>query len=312
MKTTPPPGSPCVHTSLAELVAMQWLRGTPGLTGRQPPSSLLAGRHASRLRGRGLIFEDLREYRPGDDIRRIDWRATARTGRTHTRVYAEERERPVLLVVDQRLGMFFGSEAQMKSVTAAETAAAIAWQVLAGGDRIGATVFGDRLISDIRPQRSRKAVMQVLKALAESNAALGVDRDIEPAPQQLDRVLAQVAARATHDWLIVLISDFQGIGPQTREHVARLARHNDVVAVLVWDRSALAIPAIPHAILGDGRRQADFDLARPATRNALHGLLDRRSRFLERLRSELAVPCLSIDTGGDVAGQLARALGQAA
>lgn len=312
MKASRPPGIPGVHTSLAELVALEWRRGTPGLTGRQPPSSPLAGRHASRLRGRGLVFADLREYRPGDDVRRIDWRATARTGRTHTRIYAEERERPVQLVVDQRLGMFFGSEAQMKSVTAAEIAGAIAWQVLAGGDRIGATVFGDQKISDIKPQRSRKAVMQILQALAENNGALGVDRGIEPAPQQLDRVLAQVAAKATHDGLFVLISDFQGIGPGTREQVAGLARHNDVVAILVWDRSALAIPELAHAILSDSRRQADFDLARPATRAALNGLLDRRNSFLERLRSELAVPCLSIDTSGDVGRQLARALGQAA
>lgn len=303
--------TPGVHTSLDELVAMQWLRGVPGLTGRQPPSSLLAGRHASRLRGRGLIFEDLREYRPGDDVRRIDWRATARTGRTHTRVYGEERERPVLLVVDQRLGMFFGSQVQMKSVTAAETASAIAWQVLAGGDRIGATVFGDSRIGDLPPRRSRKTVLRLLQTLVDFNAALGVDRGIEPAPAQLDHVLTQVAARTSHDWLIVLISDFQGIGPSTREHVARLTRHNDVVAILIWDRSALSIPDVPHAILGDGRRQADFDLTRPAVRAAFHGLLDQRDDFLGRLRRELAVPCLSIDTGGDVPRQLARALGQA-
>ncbi|MBK6800301.1 MAG: DUF58 domain-containing protein [Novosphingobium sp.] len=96
-----------VYTSLPELVALQALAGgAGGLTRAQPPSSALAGRRASRLRGRGLSFEELREYRYGDDVRRIDWRVTARTGNPHLRVFAEERERPVLLVVDQRLGMF--------------------------------------------------------------------------------------------------------------------------------------------------------------------------------------------------------------
>lgn len=254
------------------------------------------------------MFEDLREYRPGDDVRCIDWRASARTGTTHTRVYSEERERPVRLIVDQRLGMFFGTELQMKSVTAAELASVIAWQVLAGGDRLGATVFGDQRISEIDPHRSRRTVMQVLRALVEHNRALGVDRAIEPAPEQLDRVLAQAVASTTHDWLIVVISDFQGISPETQKHVTRLARHNDVVAFLVWDRSARSLPQVPHAMLSDTRRQAEFDFASPSIRRALHGLLDQRQHFLERLKGELKVPCIGVDTGGDVAGQLARAL----
>jgi len=311
MDTSRAPGTAGVYVSLRELLAIQRQCRGPGLTGRQPPTSVLAGRHASRLRGRGLVFEDLREYRPGDDVRRIDWRVSARTGTTHTRVYSEERERPVRLIVDQRLGMFFGTEVQMKSVTAAELASLIAWQVLAGGDRLGATVFGDQRISEIEAHRSRRTVMQVLRALVDHNRALGVGRSIEPAPRQLDRVLGQAVAGTTHDWLIVIISDFQGIGPDTRKHVARLARHNDVVAFLVWDRGALSLPQVPHAMLSDTRRQAEFDLGRPLIRDALHGLLDRRQRFLERLKAELEVPCVAIHTGGDVAGQLARALGAA-
>ncbi len=311
MDTSRATGTAGVYVSLRELLAFKRQARGQGLTGRQPPSSLLAGRHASRLRGRGLVFEELREYRPGDDVRRIDWHVSARTGKTHTRVYCEERERPVRLVVDQRLGMFFGTEVQMKSVTAAELASLIAWQVLAGGDRVGATVFGDRLVSEIAPHRSRRTVMRILSALVEHNHALGVGRSIEPAPGQLDRVLAQAIAGTTHDQLVVIISDFQGIGPDTRKYVARLARHNDVVALLVWDRSAMSLPQVPHAMLSDTRRQAEFDLGRPQVREALHGLLDRRQRFLERLRAEFEVPCVPIDTGGDVAGQLARALGAA-
>ena len=90
---------------------------------RQPVSSLLAGRHASRLRGRGLAFEELRHYNQGDDVRTIDWKATARLRSPQVRVYSEERERPVLLVVDQRRPMFFGSRRAMKSVAAAEITA---------------------------------------------------------------------------------------------------------------------------------------------------------------------------------------------
>jgi len=96
---------------------------------RQPVHSLLTGRHASRLRGRGLDFDELRHYYEGDDTRTIDWAATARLGTPYVRVYREERDRPVLLLVDQRVSMFFGSKRATKSVVAAEVAALSAFRV---------------------------------------------------------------------------------------------------------------------------------------------------------------------------------------
>ena len=102
---------------------------------RQPVHSLLSGRHASRIRGRGLNFEEIRGYLPGDDVRSIDWKVTARTREPHVRVFTEERDRPAFLVVDQRISMFFGSRRNMKSVTAAELGAAGAWRVADAGDR---------------------------------------------------------------------------------------------------------------------------------------------------------------------------------
>ncbi len=104
---------------------------------------MLNGRHASRLRGRGLNFEELRGYLPGDDVRAIDWKVTARTGEPHVRVMTEERDRPALIVVDQRMSMFFGSQLNMKAVTAAEAAALAAFRILDQGDRVGGIVFGD-------------------------------------------------------------------------------------------------------------------------------------------------------------------------
>ena len=89
---------------------------------------MLHGRHASRLRGRGHNFEELRGYVSGDDIRNVDWKATARSGEPHIRVYIEERDRPVLLLIDQRHNMFFGTRRAMKSVVAAEAAALAAWR----------------------------------------------------------------------------------------------------------------------------------------------------------------------------------------
>ena len=139
-----------VTTTLNDLVLLKAeARGFSLLT-RQPVGSLLAGRHASRLRGRGLTFEELRDYREGDDIRSMDWKATARLRSPHVRVYSEERERPVLLVVDQRSPMFFGSRRAMKSVVAAELAALGAWRALDSGDRVGGIVFNEQEIVFVR------------------------------------------------------------------------------------------------------------------------------------------------------------------
>jgi len=116
---------------------------------RQPVHPIIAGRHASRLRGRRMNFEEIRLYLPGDDIRNMDWHVTARTRKPHVRVYTEQRNRPVLLVVDQRQSVFFGSRRAMKSVVPAEAAALAAWRVLQAGDRVGACVFDDQDIAEI-------------------------------------------------------------------------------------------------------------------------------------------------------------------
>ena len=110
---------------------------------RQPVASLLSGRHGSRLRGRGLAFEELRRYQQGDDIRTIDWKATARLRTPYVRVYTEERERSVLFVLDQRQSMYFGSRRTMKSVLGAEVAAPATWRSLSVGHRVVGTIFND-------------------------------------------------------------------------------------------------------------------------------------------------------------------------
>ena len=134
---------PRIHVSLAHLRSLQGPARGLSFLPHQASASVLNGRHASRLRGRGLNFEEMRDYLPGDDIRSIDWKATARTGSPHVRVFTEERDRPALLVVDQRMSMFFGSVLNLKSVTAAEAAANAAIRINEPGDREPGIVFDD-------------------------------------------------------------------------------------------------------------------------------------------------------------------------
>src|SRR6185312_7752608 len=126
-----------------------------------------AAAHASKLRGRGVDYVESRAYQPGDDIRQMDWRLTARSGRPHTKLFQEEREQSVLLIVDGNPSMHFGTRERFKSVQAARTAALAAWAAVQGGDRIGAVGFGPGLAAELKPGGGPRGALRVLRALAE-------------------------------------------------------------------------------------------------------------------------------------------------
>ena len=174
------------YAELDSLIALQFKAGGFTLKHNQPVHSLLFGRRASHVRGRGLDFEELRNYIAGDDVRSIDWRVTARTQKPYVRVYSEERDRPTMLVVDQRINMFFGSRRSMKSVVAAEIAALAAWRVFHQGDRVGAFVFNDDVTEEIRMRRSRATVLRILDRISHQNHLLRGDSPSQPRPQRLN------------------------------------------------------------------------------------------------------------------------------
>ena len=202
---------PRIHVDLAHLAGLEARARGFDFLPRQPVGSALSGRRASRLRGRGLEFEEIRAYLPGDDVRAIDWKVTARTGSPHVRVTREERDRPALIVVDQRQAMFFGTVLNMKSVTAAEIAALAAWRILGAGDRVGGLVLSDAGLAAVPAGRSRGAVLRLLDLVADRNLALSAEAPVSTeAAGRLDAALAQAARIVTHDWLVLVVSDFDG------------------------------------------------------------------------------------------------------
>src|SRR5215813_1025179 len=214
-----PEKMPGVYIDLDDLLALEHRGRRVSFLPRQPVHSLLSGRFASRMRGRGLNFEEIRDYRPGDDVRTIDWKVTARLQAPHVRVFNEERDRQALLVVDQRLAMFFGSRLAMKSVAAAQAAAIGAWRVLGVGDRIGAIMLNDSDLVEVKARRSRATVLQILSAIATQNQALGVGRGLVTSPVMLNTALKHAERRALHDATIIVISDFDGADDTTRRMV---------------------------------------------------------------------------------------------
>jgi uncharacterized protein (DUF58 family) len=254
---------------------MQFAAHKLSLLPQQPARSVLNGRHASRLRGRGLNFEEMRSYVPGDDVRSIDWKTTARLNKPFVRVLTEERDRPVLLVVDQRMSMFFGSELNMKSVTAAESAALALFITLHQGDRIGTLLFDDDETHIIKPMRSARTANRIISRLSAMNQALSADRKIKGIRVSLNDVLGKAAELAHHDHLLIVISDFDGIDDTTHKHLSTLAQHNDLILMLVYDPIARTMSS-RRLVVSDGNLQAQLDLGKEATRHSVEQLLTNR------------------------------------
>jgi uncharacterized protein (DUF58 family) len=298
-----------VYADLDELMRLRFKASGFSFLPRQPVHSVLSGQHASKLRGRGLNFEELRGYLPGDDTRHIDWKVTARTREPYVRVFTEEKDRTVWLLVDQRLSMFFGSKGKMKSVIAAEAAAIAAWRVLAQRDRVGALVYDDTDIRVIPPHRSEQRVTQILKCIVAKNHALDARTVIPPEPGMLNRALRRVTALARHDCLVCLIGDATGIDEKTRQHVTRLTEHNDVLSVFVYDPLEQAVPAAGRLVFSDGTSQLEFDTAQRRPRQAYQDDFQQRIDRMAATSRKHAIPLLRISTAAGVLEQVRDQLG---
>ncbi len=249
----------------------------------------LAGLLSSNFRGRGIDFAEVRVYQPGDDVRSIDWRVTARTQTAHTKVFQEEKERPVLILVDQSSSMYFGSQVTFKSVLAARAAALIAWAALERGDRVGGIVFADEGHREIRPRRNKHAVLRLLNEVNDLNHALqrtspGEDKGEQTNnPKGSERryfteALANVRRVTKQGSVVFIISDFAHYTEDSRIHLQPLARQNDVVGIHISDPLERELPAPDLYSITNGR-----DRSRINTANRTH-----RDTYAQHFQQQLA------------------------
>lgn len=244
------------YVSLEQLLPLHLCAQSIKLFSKKRTSSAQLGNFATRFRGRGMDFEEVRQYRPGDDIRNIDWRVTARTQVAHTKVYREERDRPVILAVDQRSPMFFGSRVCFKSVLAAHIAATLAWAALASGDKVGGAVLGNAQQKDIRPRKHKHAVLDFLSAILEYNALL-------------DSPVATVSIGFA-DWLktlrrickpgacVFIVSDFFDLDDAAAEQLQQLGKHCELRLIHVFDSLERRLVADVPLTVFDGFQQTQL------------------------------------------------------
>lgn len=296
-----PAVSPEIAVTLKDLLKLEYLVIQRRLVPEKQVHSILAGKNISKLRGRGLDFEEVRKYVAGDDIRNIDWKVTARTRVAHTKVFTEEKERPVFTVVDLSSGMFFGSIKYTKSVIASQLAAISAFRTLKIGDRFGGLIFNEEQDSYIAPKRSRGAALRYLEQVVNFGEKLLNREEIKPSGLRLNEILKRAYATVTHDYVITIISDFAFVDEEARRHLINLAQHNDVILVQITDPFEVDVPK-SNLLLSDGQKQLFLKTSKDLKAKLEIAFEDQRT-FFKGLR-KFGIVHMEVNTVSDVATQL--------
>ena len=303
------------RTNNAQLIALEGEARALGLGPTRPVTSVLAGSRASRFKSRGADYLESRPYQPGDDVRQLDWRVTARSGKVHTKLYVEERERPVLLLIDASPSMYFGSGERLKVELAAEAATLLAWAVAGHGDRVGAVLAAADGHRELAPTGGRRGVMRLIRTLVEQVPRIGEQLIGQPPPEaaeDLTAALDRLLRVARPGALVVLISDFYGLDEPARDRLRRLRRHQDLRAMWLSDPLERQAPAAISGHLTDGQHSGWLDLRRADRRTAWQqGWQQHAETIRSRLRS-LAIPLTELDTQLSARDNLLPSLGRQA
>ena len=287
-----------VHVSSDELIRLRLRARNFPLDRRRPVRSVIAGTHTSRFRGRGMDYQESRNYQPGDDIRSMDWRVTARSGLAHVKLYREERERPVVLMIDLGPGMFFATRGAFKSVIAARAAALLGWAAVANGDRVGALLFNGRH-RELRPLGGQRGVLRLIRELvAVTDPVQGTSAPANA--NHLNEALLRLRRVVRPGSLIFMLSDFYAIDADTRRHLQRLRLHNDVVACRIVDALEGEPPPPGRYAMTDGVHNGVFDTRTAARRRAYGRYFAEHHRRLHKLLQDCAIPLLRLATTDDV------------
>ncbi|MDD1967966.1 DUF58 domain-containing protein [Pseudomonas putida] len=293
---------PGIRISLAELIEMRHRVREVQLFSSPGRRSPLIGLHHSKLRGRGVDFDQVRVYQAGDDVRTIDWRVTARTQEPHTKLFHEERERPIFIMVEQSRRLFFGSGLMFKSVLAAQAAALIGWAALGHNDRVGGLVFGDNQHYEIKPRRSKQSLLQLLNRLVRVNQSLHTeavdDRDSFGVALRRAREVLRPGS------LVFILCDERTLSDSAEQQLALLSRHCDLLLLPLSDPLDHALPAAGLLRFADRGAQLELDTLNPDLRQTYRAQSEARQARWELLAQKLRVLMIPLSTQQEMVEQL--------
>ena len=301
--------------SLEQLLIQRFAAKTMEYITQKRSIAGISGMHLSKMRGRGIDFEEFRPYQPGDDIRLIDWRVTARTSKPFTKVFREERERPVIIALDQTHNMYFGSQVAFKSVIAAQAAALLCWLAIDNGDRVGGLVYSDTNANMVRPRRSRRSAMHLLNYIQDYNQRLTQnhgegrtpDPDFRPG---LAYALGQIRRITKPGSTLYIISDFVTLDDQAMQYLFQLSRHNNVVCCFVYDALEEMLPVPGFYSITDGSRRGSLNTFNARVRDNYRKQFRDRLEWLQGELDTLQVPFLKFRTNQLVVDQIRQWIAQ--
>ncbi|TDV54747.1 uncharacterized protein DUF58 [Pseudomonas graminis] len=293
---------PGIRISLAELIEMRHRVREVQLFSTPSQRSPLIGLHHSKLRGRGVDFDQVRVYQAGDDVRTIDWRVTARTQEPHTKLFHEERERPIFIMVEQSRRLFFGSGLMFKSVLAAQAAALVGWAALGHNDRVGGLVFGDNEHYEIKPRRSKQSLLQLLNRLVRVNQSLHTEA-------AADRDTFGVALRRAREVmrpgsLAIILCDERALSDSAEQQLALLSRHCDLLLLPLSDPLDHALPAAGLLRFADRGAHLELDTLNADLRQSYRAQGEARQARWELLAQKLRVLMMPLSTQREMVEQL--------
>lgn len=252
--------------SLADLIALRHRAMRCALPVNRIATNPMSGQLRSTQQGRGIDFSEVRLYQPGDDIRSIDWKVTARTSKTHTKIFQEERERPVMILVDQGPSLYFGTQIRFKSVAAVRLAALLGWAALDQGDRVGGIVFSQCAHREVRPRRNRKSLLRFI------HDSIRFNHDLQQNWQKAEEIsltdmIAATQRTVRHGSLVFIISDFSGFDAETENRLGQLGRNNEIQGIQIFDPIESDLPAPGRYSITNGQSIQEIDTASKTARS---------------------------------------------
>lgn len=273
-------------------------------------NSLQAGAYVSRFRGRGMEFDESRPYQPGDDPRNIDWRVTARSTEAYTKLFREERERPVLIMLDLRRSMHFATRGCFKSVNASRAAALLSWAAHHRGDRLGGIIFGDTTHRELRPRLGRQSALHYLHQLTIHPDWATTDAPVADPAQPLVQAMSALRRVTRPGSLVIVISDFSGFNRAAQSYLSGVARHNEVLAVFLSDPLERRLPPPGQYRLVSNDDELAIDTRSRSARRDYRNAFEQRQAELEQFCQRYAIHLMPLSTADDPIECLQAALGR--
>ncbi len=317
------------EVDLQQLIQLRYQSAHLSLSSQRKAYSSLSGNYSSPFKGRGLNFDEVRPYQPGDDIRNIDWNVTARTDKVHTKIFKEERERPVFIIVDLSDSMYFGSRHCLKSVTAAKAAALFAWAGADNNNRIGGLIFNNNSHQEIRPKGGHQGVLRFLKLLSDFHNNKGPNNKGHNNKRRINKhnnkqrvselnteLLFTRIRKIIHPGSIVLLAsdlNFDHHNATTEnifKHIRYIAQHNDLIINHIADPLEMKLPPPGQYAISNGQQARILNTEDNSLRQSYQSMFQDKMESIEQFCMQNRVHLIELLTNEKVADKFLATLGK--